>query len=141
MVETAVDVIDILSRMSLFADLTRSQIEAATHDFDEIAVEPGDRLLRKGFAGTGFHVILSGEATVQVDGEVGRTLGRGDFFGEASVLLDEPATADVVAVTALRCLVLPQPEMERFLLTYPKVMYRLLRGVTQRMAHPLDLHG
>lgn len=137
MVETAVDVVDILSRMSLFADLSRSQVEAATHEFEEVSVEPGDRLLRKGFSGTGFHIILSGEAAAEIEGGGRRTLSRGDFFGEASSLLDEPASADVVAVTALRCLVLPQHELERFLLDYPKVMFRLLRGVTQRMAHPM----
>ena len=34
-------------------------------------------------------------------------LGRGDFFGEISVLIGEPPSADVLAETLLRCLVVP----------------------------------
>lgn len=141
MVDVATDVVDILSRMSLFADLSRTQVEALSHDFEEVAVAPGDRLLRKGFAGNGFHVILSGEASVSTDGDVRLTLGRGDFFGEVTVLLDEKATADVTAITPLRCLVLPADELQSFLLTYPPVMYRLLQSVALRMARPFQWHG
>lgn len=139
--QTTDDVVDILSRMTLFADVSRGQLEGLSHSFEEDSVEPGQRLLRKGFAGSGFYVILSGEAAVQVDGEARLSLGPGDFFGEISVLLDEPPTADVVAVTPLRCLVLSGAELERFLLQYPKVMFRLLQAMATRLSRPFQWHG
>ena len=46
--------------------------------------------------------------------------GRGDFFGEVSILLGEPPIADVVATRPLRCLVLPGPQVEPFLIAHPQ---------------------
>ncbi|HVF76064.1 MAG TPA: cyclic nucleotide-binding domain-containing protein [Acidimicrobiales bacterium] len=135
------DVVDILARMTLFADISRSQLEGLSHYFDEVSVEAGQRLLRKGFAGGGFSVILSGEAAVHVDGEQRMALAPGDFFGEISVLLDEAPTADVVAVTPMRCLVLSGQDLKRFLLQYPKVMFRLLQAMAQRLSRPFQWHG
>ena len=62
----------------------------------------GERILRQGLTGSGFYVILDGAADVRIDGEKRATLARGDFFGEVSILLGEPPTADVVA-TSTRC--------------------------------------
>ena len=66
-----------------------------------------------------------------IDGTERARLGRGDFFGEVSVILGESPIADVVATTPLRCLVLAGPRVEPFLLAHPRVMYRML-GVQAR---------
>jgi len=127
------DVVDTLASLTLFADLTRPQLEAVAHTFEEEIVPEGQRVIRQGFAGTGFYVILEGEASVRVDGEERATLGRGDFFGEVSILLGAPPIADVVATRPLRCLVLPGPELERFLVGYPRVTYRLVQTLARRL--------
>ena len=80
---------------------------------------PGQRILRQGFAGTGFYVILEGEVTVRIDGEDRARLGKGDFFGEMSLLLGEPPVADVVALTPLRVLHLAGPTCSRSCSTIP----------------------
>ena len=68
-----------------------------------------------------------------MDGTQRATLARGDVFGEISVLLGEPPAADVVAMGPLRCLALPGPEVEGFLLTYPRVSYRMLQAEARRV--------
>ena len=100
---------DTLGRLTLFADLTASQLEAVAHTHDEEIFAEGQRVLRQGLSGSGFFVILEGEAAIEVDGEERLALGPGDFFGEISVLTGEPPTADVVATTLLRCLVVSGP--------------------------------
>ena len=127
------DVVDTLASLTLFADLTRPQLEAVAHTFEEEIVPEGQRVIRQGFAGTGFYVILEGEASVRVDGEERATLGRGDFFGEVSILLGAPPIADVVATRPLRCLVLPGPELEGFLVGYARVTYRLVQTLARRL--------
>ncbi|MCL6554327.1 MAG: cyclic nucleotide-binding domain-containing protein, partial [Firmicutes bacterium] len=97
------DVADILAGLTLFGDLTRPQLQAVAHTLEEEWFTEGQRILRQGFAGSNFYVILEGEAAVRIDGETRATLGRGDFFGEVSVLLGEAPTADVVALRPLRC--------------------------------------
>ena len=128
------ELIDALASFSLFADLSRSEIEAVSHLFTEQWFTVDQRILRQGFTGTGFYVILEGEAAVKIDGTERARLRRGDFFGEASVVLDEEPIADVVAVTPLRCLVLPRGELQEWLMTTPAVTYRMLQTELRRLS-------
>lgn len=138
-----------LAALSLFADLSSAECDVVTQEFEEEQAEPGKRLLREGFVGTGFYVVVSGEADWRVEGRrvdrsatiIGRspkpvTLRRGDWFGELSVLFGEAAISDVEALTPMRLLVLPGHELEGFLFRYPKVMFRLLKGEARRLRDP-----
>ena len=131
-------VADTLGQLALFADLTPSQLEAVAHTHEEDVFAVGERVLRKGLSGGNFYVILDGEAAVELDGEQRARLARGDFFGEISALTDEPPTADVVAVTILRCLVIPGPQFEQLLLDRPQFMLRLLRMEVRRLRSTLE---
>jgi len=127
------DIVDILAALALFADLSRPQLQAVAHTFEEEWFTEGQRILRQGFTGSNFYVILDGEAAVRIDGQTRATLARGDFFGEVSVLLGEPPTADVVALRPLRCIALAGAETEAFLTSYPRVMYRMLQAQARRL--------
>jgi CRP-like cAMP-binding protein len=130
---SADDVVDILSGLSLFADLPRPQLESVAHTFEEEVFPEGQRVIRQGIAGNSFYVILDGEVSVRVDGEERATLSRGDFFGEVSVLLGESSIADIVATRPLRCLVLAGSDLEDFLVQNPHVMYRLVQTQARRL--------
>jgi CRP-like cAMP-binding protein len=132
------DLVDNLARLSLFADLNRPELEALAHTVEEEMFAEGQRVLRTGLTGGGFFVILEGQASIQVDGEERWTLGPGDFFGEASVLTGEPPSADVVAKTLMRCVVVDGPDLERFLVNRPQLMLRLLREEAQRLRNALE---
>jgi CRP/FNR family transcriptional regulator, cyclic AMP receptor protein len=136
--ETRASLVETLARTSLFADLSRPELEAVAHEFDEEAFAEGQRVLRQGLSGSGLFVILDGAAVVQRDGVEIARLGRGDFFGEISVLTEYVPTADIAAVTLLRCLVVPRPDVERFLLEHPRVMLRMLRIEANRLRGMLE---
>ena len=127
------ELVDLLARLALFADLSRPQLERAAHTFEEAVFPDGQRILRQGFQGTGFYVILDGEVAIRIDGEDRATLARGEFFGEVSVLLGDPPVADVVALRPLRVLHLPGPQLEPFLTAHPTVMYRMLQAQARRL--------
>jgi len=131
--DTNRDIVDTLAGLTLFGDLSRPQLEAVAHTFDEQWFSEGQRILRQGFTGTGLYVILEGQASVRIDGVDRATLGKGDFFGDISILLGEPPVADVVALQPLRCLVLGGPDTEPFLNSYPRVIYRMLQSVARRL--------
>jgi CRP/FNR family transcriptional regulator, cyclic AMP receptor protein len=135
------DLVESLGGVPLFADLTRPQLEEVAHTFDEEIVPEGQRVLRQGLSGSNVYVILEGEAAVILNGEEIARLARGDFFGEVSVLLGEPPTADVVARTTLRLVVVPGPQLRDFLLRHPKVMFQMLRTVTLRLRNMLAWQG
>ncbi len=135
------DVVDRLARLALFADLARPQHEALAHTYDEEVFAEGQRVLRQGLSGANLYVILDGEAHVAINGTERARLARGEFFGEVSALLGTPPTADVVAASPLRCLVIPGGEVEDFLVAYPRVAVRMLKAEVERLANTLEWLG
>jgi CRP-like cAMP-binding protein len=127
------ETVEKLAQLALFADLKDPELEAVAHTFDEEVFAQGQRVLRQGLSGSGFYVILEGDASVRIDGEERSRLGRGDFFGEISALTGETPSADIVAETMLRCLVIPAPEFESFLVEKPRVMFRMLQAEARRL--------
>ena len=130
---TREEIADILAEFTLFGDLQTPQLLGVASTFDEVFFPEGERVLRQGLSANGFYVILEGSADVVIDGERRVTMQRGEFFGEVSILLGEPPTADIVAITPLRCLAMTGTAIEPFLLTYPKVMFRMLQAQARRL--------
>ncbi len=126
-------ILDALAGLALFSDLDRPQLQAVAHTMSEESFPVGQRILRQGFSGGGFFVILEGDVAVRVDGDEVASLGKGDFFGEISLLLGEPPIADIVATAPVRALQLAGPDLREFLLAYPVVMYRMLQAVSRRL--------
>jgi len=127
------EIADTLAGFTLFADLTTPQLLGVAHTFEETFFPEGQRILRQGLTGSGFYVILDGEAKVIVDGVDRAILSKGDFFGEVSILLGEPPSADVIATRPLRCIVLAGTGVESFLVAHPQVMFRMLQAQARRL--------
>ena len=124
---------DTLAALALFADIPAPELDAIAHTLEERYFGEGERILREGFSGSGFFIILEGEASARVNGNEVNRLGRGDFFGEISVLLGEPPSADVIALRPLRCAVLAAPQLEDFVVSHPRVAYRLLQAEGRKL--------
>ena len=124
---------DTIARFALFADLTTPQREQVVDVFSEQWFADGEKILRQGLSGSGLYVVLDGAAAIRIDGVDRATLRAGDYFGEISCLLGEAPTADIVALGALRCLVLASSQVESFLKANPNVMYRLLQGEARKV--------
>ena len=122
-----------LGRLGIFADLTETELRDVAAELDEQSFPEGRWVLRQGETGTGLFIVVDGEVGVVIDDEERATLATGSFFGEVSVLLGEPVTADIVVRRALRCVVIPPQRAEEFLLAYPRVMYRMLQIEARRL--------
>jgi CRP/FNR family cyclic AMP-dependent transcriptional regulator len=132
-VATREELADTLAGFAMFADLGSPQLLSVAGLFEETVFPEGERILRQGLTGSGYYVILEGAADVRIDGTTRGTLHRGDFFGEVSILLDEPPTADIVATTTLRCIVMGPAGVKPFLLAHPTVMFRMLQAQARRL--------
>ena len=130
---TREELADTLAGFAMFADLGSPQLLSVAGLFEETAIAEGERVLRQGLTGSGFYVILEGTAEVRIDGTARGTLHRGDFFGEVSILLGEPPTADIVATSELRCIVMGPAGVQPFLLAHPPVMFRMLQAQARRL--------
>ncbi len=93
----------------------------------------GDDVVRKGDAGDCMFVIARGR--VDVLGDDGRrlsSLGEGDFFGEISLLLDQPRTATVWAATACDLFVLDRADFARAVREEPAFAEQINRAARER---------
>jgi CRP-like cAMP-binding protein len=129
------DITETLASLTIFADLTRPELEKVAHSLEERYFAQDEKVLREGLSGSSFFIVLEGEAALVARGSRIGTLGRGDFFGEISVLLGEPPVADVIAARPLRCLVVPGELLREFLQTHPRVCYRLLVAEARKLAN------
>ncbi|HET6549408.1 MAG TPA: cyclic nucleotide-binding domain-containing protein [Solirubrobacter sp.] len=85
-----------------------------------------------------FYVIVSGRATVHIDGEHVRDLVPGEFFGELAALdwgagLGSARTATVTARTPLRLLVLPPRELGELLRLAPAAAREVQAAARERL--------
>jgi CRP-like cAMP-binding protein len=120
-------------RLALFADLEREQLEALLPMLREVSFGEGEWVIRRGDTDVGLHVIVDGEVGVVLESEELAILKKASFFGEISALLGEPAVADVVARSPLRCVYVPAEQVESFLLANPLVMFRMLQSEARRL--------
>jgi len=122
-----------LGQLALFADLPAAELEAIAGSCERVSFGEGEWIIRQGDDLSALYMLLEGEVTTVIDDEDRRVLPKGSFFGEVSVLLDEPTSASIVTRTPVTCLVVPAPDVESFLISHPLVMYRILKAEARRL--------
>lgn len=127
------DLVGQLGRLGIFADLTEPELRGLADELTEHSFPEGRWVLRRGKPGAGLFIIVDGEVGVIIDDDERATLSTGSFFGEISVLLGEPTTADIIARRPLRCLVIPPERAEEFLVAHPRVMFRMFQTEARRL--------
>jgi CRP/FNR family transcriptional regulator, cyclic AMP receptor protein len=124
---------ELIGGCPLFRGLDAAGLAAVTDAAIEVEF-PAERVIaRQGEIGTGFFVIAEGSVRVVRDGTLVATLGRGEFFGELSVLDGGPRIAQVIAAEPTRCLALASWDFERVLRQEPGVALSVLRVVAGRL--------
>lgn len=122
-----------LDTIPLFAGLTLDQRATVAEACTEITVEAGTTLVKEGDFGHGGFAITSGSAEVVHDGDVLRTLGPGDMFGEIAVLSGGRRTATVVATTDMTLVTLLNRELWRIERECPEIADALRATIAERL--------
>jgi len=139
---TAREKAELLDRVDLFRGLGGVPLSAIADRAVEVEFPSGRPIARQGEVGTGFFLIVSGAARVTRDGDTLATLGAGDFFGELSLLDQQPRVATVTAEGPVPtvCLAIASWDFERLLEEQPRVAIGLLKGVARRLRDVTDQH-
>src|SRR5436309_14306836 len=85
--------VDRLSRVPLFAGVSRRELEFVASRVDEVSLKPGQTLITEGQPTEAFFILESGHVEVTRGGKPVNRLGPGDFFGEIGMLDRGTATA------------------------------------------------
>jgi CRP/FNR family transcriptional regulator, cyclic AMP receptor protein len=122
-----------IKAITVFADLDERQRECVAGACRELDVDAGTTLTEEGEFGYAMFAVTSGTADVFKDGELIRTLGPGDVFGEIAVFFGGVRTATVVAKTDMKLAMLFNAELVRLDREAPDVADRLRATVADRL--------
>ena len=124
------------SRFAVFpvlADLPRAELEELAAAMSEVQVDTGAEVITLDDYGTALYFVEQGDADVLSDGgEATQALGRGDTFGEVSLLLTGERTATVVARTPMRLLLLSDQDFQQIRPRVPELERSLRRLGVER---------
>jgi len=113
-----------LRKVPLFRGFSIADMMVVAQIAQEVRVEAGSVLFRKGDSGDALYLILEGEVDiVNADGKILSTLGATRCFGEVSVLDKKGRTATAVCVKDCRMLMISSNDFQEILEKYP-VLYR-----------------
>jgi CRP-like cAMP-binding protein len=127
------ELVSSLARLGIFRDFSTAELRSVAQRLDIVTFRAGELIIRTGQENNSFYIIVEGEAAVSIDDEQRGILVRGSFFGEVSALLGEPATADILTRSPMRCLVVAANDLEQFLLANPRIMFRVLQIEARRL--------
>lgn len=112
-----------LREVPLFSEMDEQEVAGIRAIMDEMKFKPGQVIIREGETGDLFYVVTEGQVEIMVRDADGSDIilhvaGPGDFFGELSMLTNEPRSARVRAVDQVTTLVLERDEFFSFLRTH-----------------------
>jgi len=125
--------VDMLGRVAFFEGLSKKELEAVVRSSSEVDHSAGKAVVQEGRDGVGFHLILSGSATVTQRGRKLRTIGVGESFGDIALIDGGPRSATVTADTPLHTLSVTSWDFRPLLYEHPQIAYKLLLQLCGRL--------
>jgi len=112
-----------LREVPLFSEMDEQEVAGIRTIMREMKFKAGQVIIREGEIGDLFYVITEGHAEILIHDADGAELllhevGPGDFFGELSMLTNEPRAARVRAVDQVSTLALERDDFFEFLRTH-----------------------
>jgi CRP-like cAMP-binding protein len=126
-------IVEMLNQIPIWSGLSNQDLHSIVRLAKDLRYDAGEVIVKKGESGVGFYLILDGSVEVKSGETLLSKLGRGQFFGEMSVLDDEPRSADVIAVEPSRCLALTPWGFEALVSNHPKIALKMLRELVRRL--------
>ena len=108
----------------------------AVQQAEDVDVREGKQLITEGRFAYEFFAIKDGTADVTKDGTVLRTLGPGDFFGEIALTVAERRTANVIATSPMRLVVLTGAQFHALERQLPSVAAQIRTAIAERSSQP-----
>jgi len=131
-------VASMLKDVALFAGVERNKLRELIGIGTEREYAAGDTIVKQGETGLGFYMILQGSAEVKKRQKTISKLGKGDFFGEMSLLAYQPRSADVIATSPTKCFVISPTSFEGLIASSPTIARGMLAEMARRLLSTTD---
>jgi CRP/FNR family transcriptional regulator len=135
---SAGDLVELLGRVGVFADLSPSDLRAVADVCVRRRYPAGAAIFRAGDESDTCYVIRSGHARALVEHADGRqitlaTFVAGDIFGELAMFGDEPRSATVEATDELEVFAILGRDMKRLMARHPQIASQLVVALARRL--------
>jgi CRP/FNR family transcriptional regulator, cyclic AMP receptor protein len=135
---SASDPVELLSRVSLFSELSREELERISRVAIPRSFPAGVRVFHEGDQSDACYLVRSGDLRVTREHSDGRaialaTLGRGDIFGELAMLDGQARSASVETLSDSELLALPAADFRRLLAQHSQISVKLIAALTRRL--------
>jgi CRP-like cAMP-binding protein len=131
--EQPADPVTALKSIPLLAGLPHGDLERLAKKARVERHGPGAELIKEGTSGSSVFFIVAGQCEVRRAGGRIALLGRGQFFGELSILDPAPRTATVSVYEASTLLVLEGYDFRAALTTNTAMAHHLIRVLAERL--------
>jgi CRP-like cAMP-binding protein len=122
-----------IGSVPFFGGLEEKTRKSIANQGKELSYKPGDSIVDEGTMGVGFYLIMDGKAEVRKGGRVLATLGKGQFFGEMSLIDEQPRSADVVAVAPTKCWAITSWAFSALVKSHPEIALKMLKELVKRL--------
>jgi CRP-like cAMP-binding protein len=137
---TAQDKAAALAALPLFAGISPESLDRLAGVAGEQDFAAGQFVVRQGQVGTGLYVILSGSVRVLRGADELARLGVGEFFGELSVIDQQPRNASVQAAEPTAVLALASWDLLGLLESDPQLALNMIRSLVVRVRSAGEQH-
>ena len=127
------ELVESLKRVPIFAGVRDKELGRLVKAMRDSRFNEGEVITTEGRSGVGFFLIEDGNATVSLRGEIVRTLGPGDHFGEIALIDEGARTATITATSELDCYGLTLWEFRPLLQENGAISWKLLQALTRRV--------
>jgi CRP/FNR family transcriptional regulator, cyclic AMP receptor protein len=127
-----------LRKVTLFTDLSEVELRALESEVKERAFRKNEVIFHEDDPGRALFILKKGRVKVGRENKRGREvilriLEPGDFFGEMSLLDEEPRSATVTALDGCQVLILFREAFVAFVSKHPRAVLRMLTVLSQRL--------
>jgi CRP/FNR family transcriptional regulator, cyclic AMP receptor protein len=127
------EVVDMLQNVPIFSGLSKKELKKMAHSFVDKSFQKGSVIESEGDKGVSFYLIVDGSVNVKKGGKSIAKLSKGQFFGELSLLDNQPRSATVETLEPTRCLIMTAWVWNGFLETEPKLAIPVMRELARRL--------
>lgn len=137
---------ELLRQVSIFKELDEQTLQSLGQCLKAHRYPKDSLIVGQNDQGDALFIIESGRVKVVLYGESGREMilsifRPGDFFGEMSLLDDQPRSANVLALEDANVLVLSRRDFVRHLEGNPSVALNILAEMSRRLRRADDIIG
>lgn len=122
-----------LRQTALFEEIRDNRLLDIADLMDEISYEKGETIFEKGDKGDSLYVITEGEVAIIDGGHELAKFGKGDFFGDLSLLDPAPRSAAAKATSKTRLLYLDQIAIYEMMYDHIEVVKGILGALCKRI--------